>query len=143
MSLARGLSLVIVASACVLTGCALPKREESVLPVATPDKGAHFSARILGHWRTRNDATCAAGPMVTRDGPRVTVTHGVELTAYEIVSEAALELRARIVAPASRAGAIVVMRPEFNATREMRSFNLILENDTTGANETWAPCEVG
>jgi hypothetical protein len=34
------------------------------------------------------------------------------------------------------------MRPEFNATTELRSFNLIVENETTGARETWTPCEV-
>ena len=143
MNWVGGLSRLIVSGALALTGCATSNSKESALPIATPDAGDHFSNRIVGRWRTPNDASCAAGPRVTRDGSRIRVTHGLALSVYEIVSEAALELRARIVEPASAAGAIVVMRPEFNATCEHRSFNLILENETTGAKSNWAPCEVG
>ena len=142
MNWVRGLSRIIISATLALTGCATSHPKESAPPSATPDTGDHFSKRILGRWRTLNDASCAAGPRVTREGPRIRVTHGFALNVYEIVSEAALELRARIVEPASAAGAIVVMRPEFNATREQRSFNLILENETTGAQANWAPCEI-
>jgi hypothetical protein len=131
----------IVAGALGLSACA-PYVTESDLPRATPDKGGVFSGRIVGHWRTSGDASCAEGPMVRLQGPRIIVTHGQAVTVYEIASEDTLALRATIVQPASAAGASVSMRPEFNATTELRSFNLIVENETTGARETWTPCEV-
>jgi hypothetical protein len=143
MAPGRGLALVIVSGALALTGCLAPYVTESDLPRATPDKGGLFSARIVGHWRAPGDETCAAGPTIALDGPRIVVRHGVALTVYEIISDGALELRARIVQPASAAGAEVAMRPEFNATSELRSFNLIVENQKTGAKENWSPCEVG
>jgi hypothetical protein len=141
----RQAALVIASGVLALVACAAcvaPHVRESDLPRATPDKGGLFSARIVGHWRAPGDRTCAEGPMVTLDGPRITITHGVAVTVYEIASDGALELRAKIVQPASAAGAMVAMRPEFNATSEARSFNLIVENETAGTRQNWAPCEV-
>lgn len=139
----HGTMLAVASGALVLTGCVAPYVTTSDLPRATPDKGGLFSSRIVGHWRAPDDKTCAAGPLVSLDGPRIVVAHGAARTVYETVSDGVLDLRARTLQPASAAGAMITMRPEFNATSELRSFNLIVENQKTGARENWSPCEIG
>lgn len=111
------------------------------MPRPEGDKGGLLSNRMEGHWRRPGDASCADGPVISLQGPDIIVTFaGGQRIVHQIDSDAALRTETHVVDPPG--GPHYVFLPEFNATSELRSFNLILENTATGQKENWTPCEL-
>jgi len=108
--------------------------------VSTPATGDGFSQRMLGHWHWSGQP-CAAGPNVTLEGGRLVFTTPENRYVHVIESDTALETHTRVIAPDFALGEQYVLTPEFFATNETRSFNLIVDNQTKSEKDTWSPCE--
>jgi hypothetical protein len=130
----------------------MPLRPVLVLPLALaacstpPDPAkvvatAAFTSRLVGHWQRAGDPSCAAGPNVTLDRKNLIVTIAGARTVHRIDQDDVLAAHTTVLEPASNQGQTYMLTPEFNATSDKRSFNLIVRNLTTGARENWAPCE--
>ena len=104
--------------------------------------GDGFSKRMLGHWRTADGQACNAGTNITIENGMLVFTAPGARIVHRIVADAPLRTQASVVEPATHSGEEYVLTPEFNATSDVRSFNLVVQNATTGARETWDPCEL-
>lgn len=100
-----------------------------------------FASRMQGHW-SNGAAACADGPSIKREGDRLVITQPGARYVYRIESDKPLETSVSVVEPTIIAGDAYLFTPEFNATSDERSFNLVIRNVANGSTETWRPCEV-
>lgn len=101
-----------------------------------------FSTRIVGHWNW-DGVSCADGPKVTLDAGRLVFTTPNSRFVHAIDTQTSQEIRTRVLEPAHAAGQQYVLEPEYFATSETRSFNLIVDNRTTDERNVWSPCDLG
>jgi hypothetical protein len=126
-----------VLGVCPATGAALgPDPKADLVP------RPHFSQRILGHWRLSDTQKCREGPTVTLESGQLVFTTPVLRFVHAIEADEGLSVRSRVLEPREQAGHVYQLRPEFFATSDERSFNLIVEDVTAGTRDTWTPCEV-
>lgn len=99
-----------------------------------------MSDRILGHWNWQGLA-CAAGPNITKENGRLVFTTPDTRFVHAIENETPQEIFTRVLEPSFALGEQYVLQPEYFATSEVRSFNLVVENKMAGTRDTWEPCE--
>lgn len=103
--------------------------------------GSEFlSDRLLGHWNWQGIA-CAIGPSVTKENGRLVFTTPDTRFVHAIESETAQQVLTRVLEPSFALGEQYALMPEYFATDQTRSFNLVVENKTAGTRDTWGPCE--
>lgn len=126
----------------ILGVCPAPGARLGPDPKADTMSSEGFARRMLGHWRLNDAQKCREGPNVTMEnGQLVFTTPGLRFV-HVIEADAALSTRTRVLEPAEQAGHIYVLTPEFFATSDGRSFNLVVEDKTAGTRDTWSPCVV-
>jgi hypothetical protein len=102
-----------------------------------------FSKRIEGRWITRAGQSCASGWELKVEDGKLVFTDASGRFVHLIEADDPLETRTRVAEPEFVLGEQYVLEPEFNATSDERSFNLIVKNLTAGGEpETWSPCEL-
>lgn len=104
--------------------------------------GEGFSKRMLGHWITASGQACKDGTNVTLENGSLVFTAPGSRYVHAIVADAPLRTQTSVLEPADHRSEEYVLTPEFNATSDVRSFTLIVENATTGSRDTWDPCEL-
>ncbi len=104
--------------------------------------GDSFAQRVIGRWRWSDGQPCAAGPKITLESGRLIVTTPENRFVHMIDADAALQLRTTVLEPAEQVGHSYVLTPEFMATTDIRSFNLVVEDKTEGSRNVWTPCEL-
>jgi hypothetical protein len=101
-----------------------------------------FTQRMVGHWRFNDSQRCREGPYVTlENGQLIFTTPGLRFV-HAIEADDPLSTRTRVLEPKAQAGHVYQLTPEFFATSDERSFNLIVEDKTAGTRDVWTPCEV-
>jgi TIR domain len=109
-------------------------------PAPALGAGETFSTRMVGYWNW-DGKPCEEGPNITLEAGRLIFTMPDSRFVHEIDTETSLETRTRVLEPAETAGHQYLLVPEFFASSETRSFNLVVDNKTTGERHTWSPCE--
>ena len=100
-----------------------------------------FSQRMLGHWNW-DGLACKDGPNITMEGGKLVFTTPDSRFVHVIEKDEALKTITRVIEPDYVLGEQYELVPEFNATDEVRSFNLLVKNLTTKKEpNTWSPCE--
>ena len=109
--------------------------------LTAPDSGATLlSDRMLGSWNWTGIA-CGAGPNITKENSRLVFTTPDTRFVHTIESETPQQVITRVLEPSFALGEQYALTPEYFATDETRSFNLVVENRTAGTRDTWEPCE--
>jgi hypothetical protein len=106
---------------------------------ARAQAGESFANRIVGRWNW-DGLACEQGPNVTLENGQLVFTSPGSRHVHAIEGETGQETRTRVLEPQSEAGEQYVLSPEYFATSDLRSFNLVVENQTTGTRNTWSPC---
>ncbi len=99
-----------------------------------------FADKIGGYWNWSGVA-CAAGPHVTLENGKLVFTTPDGRFVHAILQQTSQETMTKVIEPPSEAGEQYRLTPEYFATDALRSFNLVVQNTTTGTRDTWAPCE--
>jgi hypothetical protein len=136
----RFLRLSPVIAALLAAGCSswhlIRQDEEAAAPVSR-----QLVDRINGHWRRPGDASCAAGPEVSRDHDRLVVVTDGQHTVHHIEGGGPRKASTRVVEPAG--GPRYRLRSADGGGDGARNFTLTVQNRSTGATVTWTPCSVG
>lgn len=109
--------------------------------LGSPPEG-EFSKRMVGRWRFNDTQPCKDGPNVTWESRLLVFTTPDSRFVHEIETDAPLVTSTHVLDPPSEAGEKYKLSPEFFATSSERSFNLVVENTTTGTRDVWTPCEI-
>ena len=102
--------------------------------------GDAFASKIVGYWNW-DGVACAAGPHVTLEGERLVFTTPDGRFVHQILQQTSQETLTKVTEPSSDAGQQYRLTPEYFATSASRSFNLVVQNRTTGTRDNWTPCE--
>ncbi len=106
---------------------------------ARAQAGETFTSKLVGRWNW-DGLACEDGRSVTLEDGRLVFSAPDSRYVHAIESESGQETRTRVLEPQQVAGQQYVLTPEYFATRDLRSFNLVVENTTTGTRDTWSPC---
>jgi hypothetical protein len=101
--------------------------------------GATLSTKIVGRWNW-DGLACEEGPNVWMDEGHLVFTRPGNEFVHTIEADSVQQLTTRVIEPNSVAGQQYVLSPEYFATSDARSFNLVVENVTTGTRDVWSPC---
>lgn len=125
-------------SAPTLGTCADGRR--AIPPAPMLGSAELLSDRMVGHWNWTG-ITCAAGPNITKENGRLVFTTPDTRFVHTIESETGQQVLTRVLEPSFALGEQYALTPEYFATDQTRSFNLVVENKTSGSRDTWGPCE--
>lgn len=117
--------------------CPAPGPDGSVTPGPMIDV---FSTRLIGDWTWTNGPACGQGPNIDLIDGRLVFATPTTRHVHEITANDKLETRTRVMEPATDKGDLYTLTPEFFATSDERSFNLVVENTTNGTRNVWNPC---
>jgi hypothetical protein len=122
-----------------------PNGQRAIPPAPVLGVGPGFSVRMAGRWNW-DGVACADGPNVTLENGQLVFTAPGSRFVHAIDNDTDLRTTMRVVSctgcEASMVGNAYVLEPEFFASSETRSFNLVVANTTRGTRDTWTPCDI-
>lgn len=114
--------------------------QRAIPPAPVLGSATLLSDRMVGRWNWTG-LSCAAGPNITKENGRLVFTTPDTRFVHTIESETGQQVLTRVLEPSFALGEQYALAPEYFATDQTRSFNLVVENKTSGSRDTWAPCE--